>query len=119
MNAQDQRDRYCVPALERGIGIFELLGQRPTPLSGADIARELRIPRATVFRLLRTLEHREWLRRTEGGTYSLGPAVLHLEFLAESARGVAGVGGGDRRGLGELTRDDLYPASTPSPTPIL
>jgi DNA-binding IclR family transcriptional regulator len=94
MSARDQDNRYCVPALERGIRILELFERQRTEISGVDVARELALPRATAFRLLRTLEQLECLTRTEGGAYRVGPAVLRLGFeyissleVTEVARG--------------------------------
>jgi DNA-binding IclR family transcriptional regulator len=80
MNVRDEVDRYCVPALERGIRILALVGGQRAGISSADIVRELGLPRATTFRLLRTLESLGCLRRAEGGGYRVGPAVLRLGF---------------------------------------
>lgn len=80
MNAHAEPDRYRVPALERGIRILELCGGHRAALSGTDVVRELGLPRATAFRLLRTLESLGCLVRTEGGAYRVGPAVLRLGF---------------------------------------
>jgi DNA-binding IclR family transcriptional regulator len=61
-----------------------LLGQfsRQTPsLSPPELARRLDLPRATVFRLLNTLESLGFVERTEGGrSFRLGVAVLRLGF---------------------------------------
>ncbi len=70
-------NRYCVPALERGIRILALFEEKRTRLSGAEVARELRVPRASAFRLLRTLEQLEYLQRSEDGGYRVGPAALN------------------------------------------
>lgn len=80
MNARAEPDRYRVPALERGMRILELFGSQRAAISGADVARELRLPRATAFRLLRTLESLDYLKRAEGTAYRVGPAVLRLGF---------------------------------------
>lgn len=72
---------YVVPALERGL---MLLGQfdRQTPqLTPPELARRLQLPRATVFRLLSTLEAMGFIERVEGGrSVRLGLAVLRLGF---------------------------------------
>lgn len=72
---------YVVPALERGL---MLLGQfdRQTPqLTPPELARRLQLPRATVFRLLSTLEAMGYVERVEGGrSVRLGLAVLRLGF---------------------------------------
>ena len=65
-------DKYVVPALQRGL---ELLGQftRQTPtLSGAELARNLELPRASVFRLLHTLERSGFVERVgDSASYKL------------------------------------------------
>ena len=43
------------PALRRGLAVLRLLAARPTPLSAAAIARELRLPRSTTYELLTEL----------------------------------------------------------------
>ncbi len=74
-------DRYTVPALQRGL---DLLGQfsRHTPeLTGADLARQLDLPRASVFRILHTLEKAGFVERVGDSTsYKLSLGVLRLGF---------------------------------------
>ncbi|MES2361886.1 MAG: IclR family transcriptional regulator [Pseudomonadota bacterium] len=74
-------DRYTVPALQRGL---DLLGQfnRHTPeLSGADLARQLDLPRASVFRILHTLEKSGFVERVgDSNNYKLSLGVLRLGF---------------------------------------
>ena len=74
-------DKYLVPALQRGL---ELLGQftRQTPtLTGADLARQLGLPRASVFRILHTLERSGFVERVgDSSNYKLGMGVLRLGF---------------------------------------
>jgi DNA-binding IclR family transcriptional regulator len=70
-----------VPGLERGLKILRLFNRSRPSISPPDMARELKIPRSTVHRLLQTLEEMGFLRRAEnGGTYVLGPAVLTIGF---------------------------------------
>ena len=74
-------ERYTVPALLR---CLELLGcfSRQTPtLSGADLARQLDVPRASVFRMLQTLEQAGFVERVgDSSHYRLGLGVLRLGF---------------------------------------
>lgn len=74
-------DRYTVPALQRGL---ELLGQftRHAPeLTGADLARQLGLPRASVFRILHTLEKSGFVERVgDSNSYKLSVGVLRLGF---------------------------------------
>ena len=71
MNDAPPDDRYIVPALQRGL---ELLGKfsRQTPqLSGADLSRQLGLPRASVFRMLHTLEKSGFVERVGDGAQQL------------------------------------------------
>lgn len=74
-------DKYVVPALQRGL---ELLGQfnRNTPtLTGADLARSMGLPRASVFRILHTLERSGFVERVaDSASYKLSMGVLRLGF---------------------------------------
>lgn len=74
-------DRYIVPALQRGL---EVLGQfsRHTPeLSGAELSRQLDLPRASVFRILHTLEKAGFVERVgDSNSYKLSIGVLRLGF---------------------------------------
>jgi DNA-binding IclR family transcriptional regulator len=70
-----------VPGLERGLKILRLFKRARPSISPPEMARELKIPRSTVHRLLQTLEEMGFLRRAEsGGAYVLGPAVLSIGF---------------------------------------
>ncbi len=81
MNDTTPDDRYIVPALQRGL---ELLGKfsRQTPeLSGAELSRQLGLPRASVFRMLHTLEKSGFVERVGDSTqYKLSLGVLRLGF---------------------------------------
>ncbi len=81
MNAREDDDtRYLVPALERGLRILQMFDRQRGEIGAPDIARELSLPRSTVFRLLQTLEHLHCVERTDAGTYRLGSGVLRLGF---------------------------------------
>jgi DNA-binding IclR family transcriptional regulator len=77
----DGASRYAVPGLERGLKILRLFNRTRRAISPPDMARELGIPRSTVFRLVQTLEEMGFLERVENGRdYALGAAVLTLGF---------------------------------------
>jgi DNA-binding IclR family transcriptional regulator len=75
----DARQKYNVPGLERGLKILQLFDRNHRVLTGAAMARELRIPRTTAFRLAQTLERLGFLER-EGDGFRIGPAVMRLGF---------------------------------------
>lgn len=74
-------DRYSVPALTRGLQLLTMFSRDERELSGAELARRLGAPRASVFRLLHTLEKMGFVERVgEGANYRLAVAVLRLGF---------------------------------------
>ncbi len=87
-SSDESASRYTVPALARGLEILSYFTHERRILSGAQLAKMAKLPRASVFRMLQTLEQAGYLDRVgEPGThpsYRLGVAVLRLgfEFLA-------------------------------------
>ena len=78
-------DRYTVPALARGLQLLMSFNRDDRELTGAELSRRLDLPRASVFRMLQTLEQGGFVERVgDGASYKLGLAVLRLgfEFLA-------------------------------------
>lgn len=73
-------ERYLVPGLVRGIEILRLFNRERNRISAPQMARELGIPRSTVFRIAQTLEHLNLLQRDEANYYSLGSAILGFGF---------------------------------------
>lgn len=74
-------DRYTVPALARGLQLLMQFNRDERELSGAELARRLDLPRASVFRMLQTLEQGGFVERAQDGvSYKLGLAVLRLGF---------------------------------------
>ena len=60
------QSKYSVPNLERALDIFELLSVRREGLLVAHIARELDIPRNSVFRICSTLLEKGYLKYFKG-----------------------------------------------------
>jgi DNA-binding IclR family transcriptional regulator len=81
----DSADRYVVPGLQRGLHLLAQFNREQRELSGAELSRRMGLPRASVFRLLQTLELMGFVERAgDSANYRLGVAVLRLgfEFLA-------------------------------------
>jgi len=77
----DKKDRYIVPGLRRGLAVLRMFNRDRTVISVPEISRELRLSRATSFRLVYTLEADGYLARTpHSHTYRLGVNVLSLGF---------------------------------------
>lgn len=74
-------DKYLVPALQRGMQLLGQFSRDERELTGADLSRRLDLPRASVFRLLQTLEQMGFVERVgDSASYKLGIAVLRLGF---------------------------------------
>ena len=74
-------ERYTVPALLRGLELLGCFSRQTPTLSGAALARQLDVPRASVFRMLHTLEQAGFVERVgDSSQYRLGLGVLRLGF---------------------------------------
>lgn len=76
---KDAQDKYIVPGLERGLLLLCEFSRSNRTLSAPELARRLKLPRSTIFRLLTTLETMGFITRN-GNEYRLGMAVLRLGF---------------------------------------
>jgi IclR family transcriptional regulator, acetate operon repressor len=68
-------DRYFSRAIGNALRILELLKDSPTSLSLAEIARQVALPKSSVFRILHTLEIAAYVQRLEGERFSLSPGA--------------------------------------------
>ncbi len=66
-----------VPAVERTGLILDYLAESSKPVSLADLARNLELPKSSVHGLVHTLSAMRLLRAVDGDRYALGPHVLH------------------------------------------
>jgi DNA-binding IclR family transcriptional regulator len=73
------KNSYIVPAVDRAIDVLEYMVERNQPVIIQEVADYFSIPKASVFRLFRTLEARGYLVNTDDNNrYILGPRVLLL-----------------------------------------
>jgi DNA-binding IclR family transcriptional regulator len=76
-----QSPNYLVPALQRGLELLLQFNRNEPELTGADLSRRMKLPRASVFRMLQTLEQMGFVERVgESTSYRLGIGVLRLGF---------------------------------------
>jgi DNA-binding IclR family transcriptional regulator len=81
MSTTPSDDKYLVPALQRGLEVLGQFNRDARELSGADLARNLDLPRASVFRILQTLERSGFVEKVGDTTnYKLSIGVLRLGF---------------------------------------
>jgi len=83
MTGKNSKSRYQVPNLERALSIMEHLASRPECSSMAEIARTLKYPNNSVFRIVSTLEDHGYLvREPESKNYNLSRKMLSLGYQA-------------------------------------
>ncbi len=70
--------RYRVQVLDRTIAVLQAIADSETDLAAAEIARQLRLHKSTVHRLLVVLEHYRLIKRGPEGTYRLGTRLIEL-----------------------------------------
>jgi len=67
---------YYSKAIGRALDILEYFSDAETTLSLTEIGRLSRIPEASLFRILLTLEHHSYLQQNPDGSYRMAPKVL-------------------------------------------
>ncbi|CAB3792486.1 IclR family transcriptional regulator [Pararobbsia alpina] len=78
-DSDEERPKYSVPALEKGLDILELLATQSEGLTQSAIAAELDRSTNEIFRMLNCLERRGWIsRRRPEETYTLSLKLFHL-----------------------------------------
>ena len=70
--------RYRVQVLDRTIGVLQAVADSETDLPAADIARQLRLHKSTVHRLLVVLESYRLIKKGPEGAYGLGTRLIEL-----------------------------------------
>ncbi|MGL4858485.1 MAG: IclR family transcriptional regulator [Enterobacteriaceae bacterium] len=82
---QEQECRYLIPGLEKGLNMLLQFSQQRREMTFAELQRLGKLPKATAYRVVQTLEHMGFLQRhPRNNTFSLGINVLRLgfEFIA-------------------------------------
>jgi len=82
VRVEPEASRYRVHAARKILGMLEALAARPEPSTLSDLAGATGLPKATAFRLLRTLEEAGFARRDSEG-YALG---YKCRILGDAAR---------------------------------
>ena len=78
MNSPTEQ-KYNVPGLDRALTIIELLNEKPTGLSVNEISTELKFPVNSVYRIMSTLERRNYVVKRNGeSVYVLSEKLLGL-----------------------------------------
>jgi DNA-binding IclR family transcriptional regulator len=99
-----RHNNYLVPALDRGLDVLELLSQDGKPATVAEITQRLKLPRASVFRILYTLQEKGFVETDPTGkTYQVGPGVLRLGYQYLASRSVVTVAQAEIEQLAKTT----------------
>ena len=70
-------NQYLIPNLAKGIGVLRLLSEHPRGLSALQIEQHTKLPRTTVFRILKTLLA-EGLVCKRDNQFVTGPGLLEI-----------------------------------------
>lgn len=78
-----------VPAVARAVAVMDLLARQREPLSMANVAAALDLPKSSVHGLCNTLLNFGYLRRAENGALLIGPGVMSLAEAFVASTNVA------------------------------
>jgi len=92
-----------VRAVQRAFDLLALLGQSREAATLSELARAAALPVSTVARLLATLEHSGFVRRTAGGAYAAGGRLLQVGLAAVRGLSVYDIAEPHLRRLSEKT----------------
>jgi IclR family transcriptional regulator, blcABC operon repressor len=85
-SVEDQTEKTSAPAVVRAARILDLISQSTGPLSLAELARALELPKSSLHGLCATLAQLRLITRLDNGQMTLGPHVMSWAnaFLARS-----------------------------------
>lgn len=83
-------EAYYLRSIGRALEVLNCFDGQ-TPLSLKEISSQMQLPESSLFRVLRTLEHHEYLQQHRDGTYQLAPRLIFgwLVRAAEHVREIA------------------------------
>ncbi|TFG62302.1 MAG: IclR family transcriptional regulator, partial [Spirochaetales bacterium] len=78
--SSDKQEReYSAPAVDRALDILEFMAKHPHPYGATELARQLKLPINSVFRILKRLTEREYTKQDPvSGGYQLSTRVFTL-----------------------------------------
>ncbi|TYP68957.1 IclR family transcriptional regulator [Paenibacillus methanolicus] len=71
----NEKPKYWVPALEKAHHVLAAIAAEPGALKLIDLSRRLEINKSSMFTMLATMESLGWVKREDGDTYAVGPAL--------------------------------------------
>jgi DNA-binding IclR family transcriptional regulator len=88
-SSHSQGSPALVPAVARAVAVMDLLARRREPLSMANVAAALDLPKSSVHGLCNTLLNFGYLRRADNGALLIGPSVMSLAEAFVASTNVA------------------------------
>jgi DNA-binding IclR family transcriptional regulator len=103
------RPDYSVPALDKGLNVFETLAASDTPLSLTELAGMLGQTPSAVFRILNRLEARSYVVRDPvSGRYSLSLKLFELAHTHSPVERIIAISGKPMRELAQSVRESVH-----------
>ena len=100
--------KYNVPGLDRALTIIELLNEKPSGLSVNEISAELNFPVNSVYRIMSTLERRNYVvKQTRETSYVLSEKLLGLATPVVGDASFIGNAIPHMRALRDLTKESM------------
>lgn len=107
--AVDPQARYQVPALDKGLDILELLSRGGKPQTLADLARELNRSSSELFRMVATLEKRDYIIRDPAtGAYRLSMKLYEMSHTHSPVESLVSAARGPMRELADESRESCH-----------
>lgn len=72
------KTKNSVPILLKAIRVIELIAQGQAETSSRALAKELKLPQSTCYRILQSFASRDWLRQMPGGGFRIAYGVMPL-----------------------------------------
>lgn len=82
-------DKHSVPIIDRMMDILDTLERNADGVSISELTAQIGQPRTTVYRIMKTLQRHEVVRREGDGSYKLGARLLRL--AAKAAAGTTDI----------------------------
>jgi DNA-binding IclR family transcriptional regulator len=98
---------YIIPNLDRALRIMEHLSTRAEGSSITEIATQLRLPKNSVFRIVRTLAASGYLDE-HGKSWRLSPKILSLGYTAVQSANLIGACMNEMRALRDEINETIF-----------
>ena len=103
------KPRYEVPALDKGLDVLELLASSSRPQTLADMARELGRTSSELFRMVGTLERRDYIvRDATTAAYRLSMKLYEMSHTHSPVENLVAAARGPMRELADSARESCH-----------